>query len=545
MRSSRLFKARGSFLPLLFLLAFVYIVWVLSLPAWPSQDGPMHLYYTRVLSALFSSAPSHFRSYFFIKHLLPPYAVYYYALLLLSRVTSLLVADRLVVCIYLVAFLFGFRYAARGIGPNADRMTLLASLLLLNWALGMGFSNYCLSLAFSLWAIGLWLRVADHFTFARAALFIALLWVVTLSHPVPLLLVLAFGGLDMICRFAFARGAEAQQRRRQLFERAATLAGGAVCLVYVKAFTAPNPLQQRDTPMSLGAQIVRRLKDIVTVKNVELLYGSWWEVRVYRIALATTMLVALAFAIRQWRRNRRDHRWTAGDSMLLFTAALFVILPELPSDISGAYYFTERLMLLLWVGALLAGSAWDPSPEAAAEDPSPAEGSVLTSRFTSAILAGGVVLTTALLLHAADRILRPLAVRDYALAHTALPLQGRLAMVVDIGPPVFQHGGPTWDPFFWDTVAVLAQQRGHPGKRALAGLRHHPAGSDGRTAGLQPSAPLRELSVLPRAGASAGLRRPIPHARPRRNRAVQHAPEPRSDAPGRRARCGLDLRKVN
>ncbi len=62
---------------LIFVLA-LYVLWMLSLPAWPSQDGPVHLYYTRVLDALFSSAPSPFYAHFFIKHLVPPYAVYYY-----------------------------------------------------------------------------------------------------------------------------------------------------------------------------------------------------------------------------------------------------------------------------------------------------------------------------------------------------------------------------------------------------------------------------------------------------------------------------------
>ena len=39
-----------------FVIVLAYIVWILSLPALPTQDGPIHLYYTHVLRALFSHA---------------------------------------------------------------------------------------------------------------------------------------------------------------------------------------------------------------------------------------------------------------------------------------------------------------------------------------------------------------------------------------------------------------------------------------------------------------------------------------------------------
>ena len=86
------------------LIVVVYIAWLLSLPAWPSQDGPVHLYYTHVLGALLSHQPTPYTHFYTIKHLLPPYALYYYALLVLSKAVSLLMADRLIVCAYVVLF---------------------------------------------------------------------------------------------------------------------------------------------------------------------------------------------------------------------------------------------------------------------------------------------------------------------------------------------------------------------------------------------------------------------------------------------------------
>jgi hypothetical protein len=166
------------------LLVLAYIVWILSLPAWPSQDGPVHLYYVHVMRELLSHHATVYSRYYTIKHVLPPYALYYYALLALSKFCSLLLADRLVLCVYLILFVFGFRYLARAVGPSADLSTLLALLLALNWSAGMGFLNHCLSLALVFWAIGLWLRFTERRPGARLV-FLLIVAAITLTHPVP------------------------------------------------------------------------------------------------------------------------------------------------------------------------------------------------------------------------------------------------------------------------------------------------------------------------------------------------------------------------
>ncbi len=439
---------------------------MLSLPAWPSQDGPVHLYYTRVLSVLFSPASSPFRTHFFIKHLLPPYAMYYYSLLLLSRFMPLLTADRLVICGYIVSFVLGFRYAARAIGPNSGVTSLLASLLVLNWALGMGFANYCLSLSFALWAIGIWLRLGhgdgSGLELGRRSAFVALLVLITLTHPVPLLVVLAFGGLDLLCRYLAVRRGERPLPRIEVIRDLVTLACGSLCLLYVKAFTVAHPLQQR-TPVegTFAQHVVRRIKDLLITKNVEVLYGHWWQIVAYRVCLGLILLAATVFAVQQWRSHRREKVWTAGDSMMVYAVCVAVVLPLLPSDMSGAYYFFERLNILLWITMLLAASGWVAAERVSAGDTPPRQVMFTRTQLVGACAAVFSVVVAAMLLHMADVTLRPFAERDYQLAHTALPLRGQLAMVLEGGPQrKFIWAGPSWDPYYWDTVALLRRNDG-------------------------------------------------------------------------------------
>src|ERR1700744_3345714 len=53
-------------------LVLVFCVWALSLPLFPTQDGPMHKYYVHVLASLLSGGQSN--SAYVIRHPFPHYA---------------------------------------------------------------------------------------------------------------------------------------------------------------------------------------------------------------------------------------------------------------------------------------------------------------------------------------------------------------------------------------------------------------------------------------------------------------------------------------
>ncbi len=430
----------------LLMLLGVYVAWMLSLPAWPSQDGPVHLFYTEVLGKLLSHGETSYRAFYTVKHFAPPYALYYYLLLLLSWFVPLFAADRLVICGYLVTFLLGFRYLARALGPprSADRAALLASLLALNWALGMGFVNYDLSLAISLWALGLWFRLPERNTLRRRVLFVFLVALLTLAHPVPLLFVLALTGADL---------AVAAVRRAPRPWPADLLTFGAalVPLLYVMAFTQAHPLQQRTrTTGSLPQIALRRAIGYAQGKSLSLLFGSSPAVSVYRAALLLLLVVALAAALQQRLRNHAQRRWTTADLFLGFALVLLFGLPWLPSDISGAYFFSERLTILVWICALLAC--------AGIFRPSPTHGNAVPleplHNQMRALLVLAVGAATACLLRSADQAIRPFAVRDLALSKPNLVHEGDVVLALEATQVRTAARGaiPSWNPEYWDAV---------------------------------------------------------------------------------------------
>ena len=428
------------------ILTAVYVGWMLWMPMWPSVDGPVHLYYVAVLGKLLTHQSTLYASFYQVKHLAPPYALYYYALLLLAKLVSPLLADRLIICIYFVLFVSGFRRLAREVGPSADRMSLLAMPLLLSWPLGMGFVNYCLAVALALWALSLWFRFAGSHDTGQRLCFLALVALVTLAHPVPLLFVLSAAGLDLVLRLRHAPQNDGIGQKRGLGRDFVTLLLSTLALVYVRSFTVARPLEQRTSFESAGGQrALEHWIGFLQGKSLVLLVGHTLEITAYRVGIVLILVVALLLALVPVARRRTVGR--AGAAFLLLTWFLLLGLPWLPSDFSGAYFFTERLTLLLWTVALLAGSAWAPAP---------------TKSFPkrSAFLSGALLTFTGAVslcqLSAATRILRPIAARQVAMSGTRLPLAGArvLALESEYRTP-FSGSGPSWNPDFWSAVHLV------------------------------------------------------------------------------------------
>lgn len=434
------------------LLVLAYIVWILSLPAWPSQDGPIHLYYVNVLRELLSHHATVYSRYYTIKHILPPYALYYYALLALSKFCSLLLADRLVLCAYLALFVFGFRYLAQKVGPSADLSTLLVVPLALNWSAGMGFLNYCLSLALVFWAAGLWLRLTGKKLVARLV-FLLLVAAITLTHPVPLLILLTLCAVDWLQRIAF-RGKPGGDPQRRCFIADLVLLGlSTLALLYVKHFTMAPPISKSGTGWrAYLSQAGHHVLETAKGHHLGLIFGHSVPILIYLAALLMLLAIAYALAIAGYLRGKADGRWRTSDTWLVYSVVLLVVIPFLPSDLNDAFFFNERLSLLIWLVPLVAASGWTTpaftTDAAAGKTASP--GSLRLALLTFAVI------TNVCLLWKGDVILRPLAVQMAAIQREPISHAGQLGLLLeDSREPASINEAPSWNPFYWAGAHVF------------------------------------------------------------------------------------------
>lgn len=461
------------------LIAVAYCGWILWLPLFPTHDGPVHLLFARVLEGLlFHHAPGIFPLFYTVKHVLPPYSLYYYLLILLSHLVSMVNADKLILCGYVLTFLFGVRFLARSIGPLGSTMALLAAPLVLNWPLFMGFVNFCLSTAFAMWALGLWCRVRQR-PFAsgntkRLAGFVVLCFVMVLTHPVPFLLVLVFCIADLSIRLIQQRSrvqtapsASAQVNkdsnagfpvaviRGQLGSLLALLIAGSA-LLYIKAFTTNHIFRQIDAGQSTYLRdITAQAPQLVLLRTVIPFAGRTVLDIVYRLLFYLFLVVPLYLALRTLRASWRAGKlraWRLADTWAALCLLLIVAIPVLPPDLNNSRCFASRLVLFVWLAALLAASGAD-LPGFLLRTSRPATISAVLpddarrSRFSMLIAASAVAMTGLVLLLATLRI-RPIAVHMAQANEVSLPAKSKV--ILELTAP--DYGGTsalTFDPYYY------------------------------------------------------------------------------------------------
>jgi hypothetical protein len=332
-------------------IVLLYCLWVLSLPLFPTQDGPVHLYLATIFKGLLSHSAGIYDKYYFIRHYLPPYSFYYYLLVALMHVMSALNVEKLFVCLILISFAYGFRFLAAEIGPNGPVFSLFVLCILLNWALGMGFENFVFSLSMAFWALGLWMRMNRNPAILPRASFVLIIFVMMLTHPVPVAIVLGFAGLDLVLSLALPRLSRAGKfAGRVYFARdTVTLFAASCTLLYISFFTEKR--RTLDNIRNTIHPFAEFRSFYGHLEGIRYFNGHDW--RVYLYSFAIYALLGIAAGVLLFGRRRI----AAGVLTWRVAFILFLLaVPCVPMDINGLHMFATRLVLLVWLAAFAAAS---------------------------------------------------------------------------------------------------------------------------------------------------------------------------------------------
>jgi hypothetical protein len=382
----------------------LFCVWALSLPLFPTQDGPMHKYYVHVLASLLSGS----RAYgaYEIRHPFPPYATHYVVLLGLTRYVSFDLAEKVLICLIFVCTAYGFRYCARSLGPSGDLLSLCMIPLVLHWSVVMGFLNYSLAVALFFLAAGLWCR-ADAGRVPLWVLFALVSFLLAFTHPIPLLLLIVFCSLDLFIRLVQSRFSFREYRWRFF-----GLAVAGLSFLY--------PLASVDRSRSVSNLRGIALHKDALISSVALFGISPFDTRAknffinfYRLGLYALLLGSLVLAAEGFLERWRARRLRASDSMLILAVVILAAVPILPPSMNGSDYFAVRLMIVPWLGAVAAASGYH-RPE----------------RLARVAPVFAVVLTLTALLPA-ETFFRPVARQLFALENQSLPEHAQGLAILD------------------------------------------------------------------------------------------------------------------
>jgi hypothetical protein len=321
-------------------------------PVFPSQDGPVHLYYVDVLRGVLThSAP--YAQHFEIKSVLTPYALEYYSLLALEAVFSPAVSEKVLLTCYIFAFGLGFRYLVESVAERASPWTLAGIPFCMNVLVYMGFLNYSMAVALLLFLCGSWIRFSGRLTAGRATALFAGLVLMLLTHPVPVAVFLLFIGVYLLVDAAQGAVVGRQPWKACLRARVRPLAliaaMGAVAVAWVGLFVDRS--QMTNDPSYIS--VLGWFDTLAT--ELQLYPVAPFRSLLYRASLILLIAGAgFVFLTRWWK----DGRLVRSGAIALgaVSAVCFVLFCVVPPRINGSFYFAERFPIL-WILFLLAAAA--------------------------------------------------------------------------------------------------------------------------------------------------------------------------------------------
>ena len=414
-------------------LVALYWAWILSFPVFPTQDGPIHLYYAQVLSKL-HSGPSVFSNYFAIRYPIPPYAVHYLILLTLYYLVTPVMAEKLVICLIIALTSYGFLHLVRSMSRASSPLALLGIPLSLGWTIGMGFHNYGLSLGLSLFAISFWIRARDRDSNRYRATFVAFTIAMLFTHPVPLLMTLMVAWTDLFLSawFTFrSGGGYSFFRGRSQKAGLWSLLAASSTLVYIALFVSGSR-----TSENLHHRLFQggMLRDLLHGRPLLLVSGTLGA-NLYLLLLFGLAGVGIFLAARNLRENWRRKSVNGSTSVALAAIALPIFYPLIPRSINGSDFFADRLVVYIWFFLIAVMT-----PAFAASTP---------RAKTLAAVVSTVVSLWVMFIY--DSNIRKVSGAMDRLEHASLAAPGPRGVFID--PPIVPVSGHlTYDPYIWSAA---------------------------------------------------------------------------------------------
>ena len=390
----------------------------LAATVFPTQDGPVHLYYADVLRGVLThSAP--YAQHFEIKSLLTPYALEYYSLLALETVFSPEWSEKVLVACYIFAFGMGFRYLVESVAERGSPWILAGVPFCMHMLVYMGFLNYSLAVTELLFLCGGWIRYSGSLTRGRAAGLLGGLILMLLTHPVPVAVFLLFIGVYFV----------SEGRRARRSSLVLTVAMGAIALLWVARFAGG----QRDAFDQNHVSTWGWFNAVAT--ELQLYPVAPFRKLLYRAGPIVSMVFASIASVAGWRRGKN----AAALALLATSGICFLLYCLVPERVSGGYYFAERFPIL-WILFLLAGASALRMPR----------GWSLAAGAIAATVAGAVLLQQwANVSEIASRIARA---QDVPPA-----VAGSVGLIVGSRRPM--PDGLAFNPYLWSGVPYFRRSR--------------------------------------------------------------------------------------
>jgi hypothetical protein len=338
-------RVTAALLIILIALNLAPLFWIL-VP--PTQDGPAHLSLASTWKHLLAHDSPALERYFEINRFPEPNLLGHVALMLLLKIMTPFVAEKVLFGIFVATLPLAACYAIRSVKPGGP---LWPALLIVpfGWSKMMqaGFYNFCLSLPVFYLCLGFFLRVFDRLTAFRVAVLGLLTLLLYFSHAMSIGMFFVSVALLVPWWIWVECGNDWTKWKAQGSRVASLLAALAPAGVLYAAFLVRN----RVATHAYGISLIERIGKLAVLSS--LIRHRWAEA-----ICSIGILLLFASLTAAWIAGR-PHPWKArrADGLLALAALFLLILLVIPDFASGGSAHSQRaelypfLVLPLWFAA--------------------------------------------------------------------------------------------------------------------------------------------------------------------------------------------------
>jgi len=336
-----------------FFLAALYVAPLWAFTYIPSADGPSHLANAFVIKDYDDPAAGRLREYYVISRRLSPNLLYHLGLAGLLYVVPPLIAEKVLLTLYVVLFAAAFRYLVIAVSGRPGPAAFLVFPFILSFSFSLGFFGWLISLALTTFGVAYYWRRRNRLSIKAAvalnAIGIAAYFAHLLGWAIFVGSVAALALAQGLWHWAagMREGAGTRAALRALWSRAVALAyispAAALGIWYVATYPAEYPVTHSAFP-----ELVRNMLRLEWLIS----FNAWQRAAAYITAAAFGVLVVSILFYKIYvtvicRSARAPGAWAPKDAIWLAVLAFAVFYLLCPwGGPAGGSLVSPRLAVL-------------------------------------------------------------------------------------------------------------------------------------------------------------------------------------------------------
>lgn len=325
----------------------------------PTMDGPAHLHNSQIINSLLFEEGVMHQFYQFNSDLVPNWSGHF-LLAFFNQFLPAFVAEKILLCVYLVGLPYAFRILIKTISPDNYLFSYLIFPFTYSFVFILGFYNFSLAIVLMLFSITFWIKNEPNIHTIRNRFILFILLTATFfSHLVVFGLTILAISLFVLAKELSSPNSDGSihhnfpSRFKNIVNHAFVLLISSLpgILLSIDYFKKRPPVNNVYTSIEKIWEWITGLQPIIAYNTGdEIVYTA----KLFYL-LTLTLIISVALRVlnyfpKQNSQFKKSRKFLVQSDIWLFVAFLFLLFAILlPDSNSSAGYVTVRLLLLFFI----------------------------------------------------------------------------------------------------------------------------------------------------------------------------------------------------